>query len=288
MRTSPHHLAAALLLAALVPAAAVAQQAAPPRGVVDPNVAGASASQLQPRPAADAVPAEIPAGHPLAPAIEMAEKAVAAAEAVPTYTARLYRKVLLNGQFAESTCRMKYRTSPRSVYLYFETGFPGREAIWIEGWNNNQMYAHAGSGPLSLLGSLSLDPEGERAMEGSKNPITRSGLAAMGQTIVDQWRRETAFGEVDAQLFPDATLDGTACRVIETTHPQPRREFTFHKTRLFIAKDTGVPFAVQQLTWPRQPGEKPLVVEDYRYSDLNLNAGLTNADFDPQNPAYNF
>ena len=230
----------------------------------------------------------MPAGHPLAPAIKMAREAVAAAEAVPTYAATLHRKVFLNGQFSVSTVQMKFRTSPKSVYLKFVEPHAGREALWIEGWNNGQMLAHEGSGLLSLAGTISLDPESPQAMEGSKNPITRSGLAALGQAVVDQWVRETAYGEVTAQLFPDATLDGVACRVIEATHPTRRREFAFHKTRLFIAKETGVPFAVQQLGWPQAAGQKPPVLEDYRYRDLRLNAGLTAADFDPQNPAYEF
>jgi hypothetical protein len=31
-----------------------------------------------------------------------------------------------------------------------------------------------------------------------------------------------------------------------------------------------------------------LLVEDYGYEDLKLNAGLTDLDFDPQNPEYRF
>ena len=244
--------------------------------VTDPNVRPSSATE---QPAAE---------HPLAPAVRMAEEAVEAAEKVPTYTATLYRKVLLNGQFAESTVRMKYRTSPKSVYLYFVEPHAGREALWIEGWNGGNMLAHEGSGVASLIGSVSLAPDSPQAMEGSKNPITRSGLAEMGRTVLQQWREEMKYGEVEAKLFPDATLDGVPCKVIETTHPQPRREFKFHKTRLFLTKDTGVPFAVQQLGWPRQAGQRPPILEDYRYRDLKLNAGLTNQDFDPRNPAYAF
>ena len=276
----PSSLVARLFAAGLFAAAASAQT------VSDPSVVGASARQAGP--AADAVPTDIPADHPLAPAIAAAEEAIALAESVPTYTATLRRRVLINGQFAESTVRMKYRTSPRSVYLLFVTPNAGREAIWIDGWNDNQMLAHEGSGPLSFLGSVNLDPEGPRAMEGSKNPITRSGLAALGRTIADQWRRETRYGEVDVKLYPEAKLDGRACRVIESTHPVPRREFAFHKTRLFLDAETGVPFAAQQLGWPRAEGQPPPVLEDYRYGDLRLDAGLTPRDFNPENPAYNF
>ena len=109
------------------------------------------------------------AEHPLAPAVRMAEAAVKAAEAIPTYEATLYRKVWIDRQFIESTVRMKFRTSPKSVYLYFEQPHAGREVLWIDGWNDGKMLAHEGSGALSLIGSVSLDPLSPQAMEGSKS-----------------------------------------------------------------------------------------------------------------------
>jgi hypothetical protein len=41
--------------------------------------------------------------------------------------------------------------------------------------------------------------------------------------------------------------------------------------------------------WPQTQDDKiGPVIEEYTYLDLKINVGLTDADFDPENPNYNF
>ncbi len=40
--------------------------------------------------------------------------------------------------------------------------------------------------------------------------------------------------------------------------------------------------------WPAVKGDPPPVLESYTYHDVQTNVGLTDADFDTKNPAYNF
>jgi hypothetical protein len=49
-----------------------------------------------------------------------------------------------------------------------------------------------------------------------------------------------------------------------------------------------VPVHYEAYDWPKQPGEPPVLLERYTYTDLKLNPGLTDADFDPKNPEYKF
>ena len=51
---------------------------------------------------------------------------------------------------------------------------------------------------------------------------------------------------------------------------------------------TNIPVRYIAYDWPARPGDPPDVFEEYNYLDLKLNVGLTDADFDPHNPAYNF
>ncbi|MGN6136394.1 MAG: DUF1571 domain-containing protein, partial [Aureliella sp.] len=37
-----------------------------------------------------------------------------------------------------------------------------------------------------------------------------------------------------------------------------------------------------------EPGDPPPLEEEYTYLDVQLNVGLKDIDFDPENPAYNF
>jgi len=40
--------------------------------------------------------------------------------------------------------------------------------------------------------------------------------------------------------------------------------------------------------WPEAEGEDPPVDEECNYQDVKLNVGLTDMDFDPDNPEYDY
>ena len=71
-------------------------------------------------------------------------------------------------------------------------------------------------------------------------------------------------------------------------HPVKRRDFLFHIARIFVDKELMVPLRYEAYDWPAKPGEPPPLLESYTYARLKLNPGLTDADFDPNNPQYNF
>jgi hypothetical protein len=50
----------------------------------------------------------------------------------------------------------------------------------------------------------------------------------------------------------------------------------------------NIPIRYVAYDWPAREGAKPEVLEEYNYLDLKVNVGLTDADFDPRNPSYNF
>lgn len=231
------------------------------------------------------------AAHPLAKPIAIGTRSVEAAGSLQDYTATLYRRMWLGRKFSESTVRLKHRVDPFSVYLLFQQPHAGREVLFINGWNNNNIYAHEGSGALSFLGSMSLDPNGAQAMEGSRYPITNIGVSTMAKMIVKQWQDQMQFqqpSDVDVKLYPEAQLGNEPCKVVETTFAKSHPEHQTYRIRLFITRDTNIPFAVQVFGFPQQQGAEPPKLEDVRYQNLKTNVGLTNQDFDFNNPAYKF
>ena len=61
------------------------------------------------------------------------------------------------------------------------------------------------------------------------------------------------------------------------------------ETNTFSALPTGLQnFRETCLFRGGDYGDPPPLLESYTYPNLKLNPGLTNADFDPKNPAYNF
>ena len=226
--------------------------------------------------------------HPLVPALQHAKAAGKAAEALTDFQAVFSKREVVRGRLQPpQTMRIKLRRKPFSVYLNFIKPHEGREVIYVDGRNRGHILAHE-TGLKSVVGTVSLPPTSPRALEGSKHPITQIGLRTMVQTVIAQWERETKYGEINVQYYPNARLGNVLCRVIESTHPRPRKQFPYYMTRLYIDKKSGLPVRVEQYGFPRRAGERPPLMEEYTYSAIKTNVGLKGIDFDTRNPKYGF
>ena len=225
--------------------------------------------------------------HPLTPALKYAKQSYEKAAALKAYEATFQKRELVNNAIINHRVRMKFRKEPFSVYLYFESPHEGREVIYVDGRNNNNLLAHE-SGLASLIGTLELSPTGSQAMSENRYPITRAGIANLAKAVIDQWERELEYGETEVKYYKDAKVAEYSCKVIESSHPTPRRQFPFHMTRLWIDDKTGLPVRVQQFGFPAGKNAKPPVVEDYIFTGIRPQTRLTDRDFDVNNPKYNF
>lgn len=248
---------------------------------------GVSAQEPAAVPDKPAEKSKISPDHPLVPALKLANESRAAAEKVEDYTCNFYKRELIGGQMIPQTMQMKLRHKPFSVYLKYQNPHPGREVLFVEGANGNKLLAHE-EGFKGLAGTLALPPTGPDAMQETRYPLTQIGIRNMLDTVIAQWELEGQFGEVDVKYYPQAKIGELACKAIETSHPTPRKQFKFHKTRLYLDRETSLPVALEQYAWPPQPGGQPLLVEFYNYLQLKTNVGLRDMDFDPRNPAYRF
>jgi hypothetical protein len=231
---------------------------------------------------------EVPTQHPLFPPIQLAKKSLQAMESLTDYEATFVKEERVNGNLVTQTMQIRLRESPFSVYLLYGGDDAGREILYVQGQNNNQLHAHEGRGLKSLVGTVSLAADGVEALQGNRYPITQIGMRRMLETVLTQWQQETLYGEIDVRFYPDARLGGRPCQVIESTHPHPRRQFKFHLTRLFIDSESKLPVRVEQYGFPLRPGGTPVLEELYSYSNIRANVGLTDRDFSTKNSQYSF
>lgn len=230
---------------------------------------------------------EPPKEHKLAPAIRIAEQSQKVAEELEDYSANYYKKEIVNNRVIVHSMAMKIRHEPFSVYLRFHKPHDGREVIYVEGANQGMLLAHE-TGLKGVVGTVSLLPTSAEAMAESKHPITEIGIANMAEHVIEQWKFETKYGECDVKYYPNAKLGERNCKVIESSHPVPRRQFKFHKTRLYIDKETNLPIMVEQFGFPQKQGAKPPLLEVHTYSNVRTDLGLTDIDFSTNNPNYGF
>jgi hypothetical protein len=242
-------------------------------------------------------PSEEP--HPLDPALIAARHSLQHIQTnVRDYTAVMSKRVRVDGQlndYQHTFVKIRNRrleddrlTVPMSVYLYFlnPAAIKGREVIWVENRNNGKMAAHEPG--LKGLIKVDLDPNGSMAMRGQRYPITEIGLEKLVQKVIETGNRDRKRDECQVKSYDGAKINQRVCRVFEIIHPVERPYFDFHRAQVFFDNDLNMLIRYASWSWPKEQGGKPVLEEEYTYTDIKINVGLTDLDFDPDNPAYGF
>ena len=232
-----------------------------------------------------------PAEHPLMPTLRGANEGLRNIEAVNDYSAVVIKRERLGGKVGDhEKMFVKVRHRPFSVYLYFlsPANLRGQEVIYIEGQNDGKMWAHGTGVRKQMFGTVSLKPDGVIAMQGNRYPITEIGLLNLVRRLIEVAEADTKYGECEVKFYKGAKVADRVCTCIEVVHPVPRRNFRFHLARIFVDDELNLPIRYESYSWPTTPGGAPELIEEYTYLDLKLNVGLTDSDFDIQNPNYQF
>ncbi len=261
----------------------------PPAARVAPQPAtGAAAAQpivnQQPAPAQE---------HPLMPALRIATEALAHIDRdIQDYTCTLVKQENINGKLMPREHMFaKIRHKPFSVYMYFlgPSDVKGRECLYVANNPNpkrNKLIAHEGSGLITK--TLRLDPAGFLATRGNRYPITEVGIRTLTVRLIEVAKNDLQFGECDVKFFQGTKVDGRSCTCIQVVHPIRRKQFRFHLARVFVDDELRVPIRYEAYQWPTTPGGKPVLDEEYTYTNLKINQGLTDADFNEHEATYNF
>jgi hypothetical protein len=224
--------------------------------------------------------------HPLAPTVRVLTDVLANIDQnVRDYTCTLVKQESLDGaQGEQQHIMMKCRNQPFSVYLKFLKPYTGREVLFVDGINNNEMTVLE-AGWKRNLGKMNLDPNGMVAMRGQRHPITEVGLRNLTAKLLAGKTAEMQFGECTVTSNPNTKIDNRSTTMIQIEHPTPRKQFPTHITRIFLDNQMRVPICYDAYLWPEAPGKSPPLDARYIYSNLKLNAGLAAQDFDANNPA---
>jgi hypothetical protein len=150
------------------------------------------------------------------------------------------------------------------------------------------MLVHEASGVKSIAGTIPLDLNSPLVMAENRHQITDIGINRLLQLVLEQWELESKFQESVVKYFPNAKLGEISCEVIENSHPTPRKQFKYHITRLFIDKQSRLPIRVENWGFPQQQGQHPPLVEEYTYTNIRVNVGFKDIQFDTRNPEYGF
>ena len=237
--------------------------------------------------------------HPLDPAIHLARRGLDSIRTnIRDYSCYMVKRERINGKLSnKETLFVKIRNRrqdaeqgavPFSIYMRFVDPAPvkGREVIWIEGRNDNKMIAHD-TGIKGLI-RVNLEPTSRMAMSGNRYPIYEAGLENLVVKLIEKAERDRKAGDCKVEFFQGAEINARKCTVIQVTHPEKRDPYDFHIAQVYIDNELQVPIRYAAYSWPTSKGGSPVLEEEYTYVKLKVNVGLTDQDFNPDNPEYDY
>lgn len=238
--------------------------------------------------------------HPLTPAIKLAREILDRfRKEVDGYSATMIKQERVDGQlFPRTTMFTRVlekrpgkdgQIQPLSVYVRFDepASQRGREVIWVEGRNEGNMIVHEGG----LLGfkRLALKPTGVLAMAGSRYPITDAGIdRLLFKMLARVLRDRSQDGESELEIVREVMVGDEKCIRIVIRHPSEDENFDFSRAEVVIEPLGFRYLRYAAYGWPTEDQPEGELIEEYIYQDVMINPGLSDSDFDPDNPLYKF
>jgi len=199
-----------------------------------------------------------------------------------SYTAVFHKQELIQADLTdEETIFLKFK-KPFKIYMKWIKGpYKGRESLYVEGCNKNRVKVRECG--LAGMMAVDLDPGGSLIMKGSRHPVTDSGLENLVKLIRENLRKGTKAGDADFRVHGEEIVYEQRTQKVEITFPRNRAK-GYYCYRAILNLDTGrhLPVRAQIFNWDNA------LVESYGYEAIKLDAGLSEADFDRNNPEYRF
>lgn len=220
-------------------------------------------------------------------------------ETIRDYTCTLTRRERVEGRLmAYETMFVKIRheqkegddvVEPFSVYVRFlaPERVKGREVVFVEGENNGKLIVRNGGTRFEHI-TTSLLPDSPAAMQQTRYPITEIGVLNLTRRLIERGEEEKKDKECEVKLIRGAKINGRPSTVIQVAHKTRQSDLQFKTARIMIDDQLNLPVHYSAYDWPQKEGDPPLLLEEYTYTDVKLNVGLTDLDFDHRNEEYRF
>ena len=218
---------------------------------------------------------------------------------VDDYTCVLYKRERVDGKVhGWQSMEVKIRHAqqqdgelrvPFSVYVRFlaPSRVAGRAVLYVQNRNNGDLIARRG-GQRSPNVTFQLMPSSPLAMLENRYPITEIGFKNLAKRLIEVLEQESQHGGGDMRVWENARLGDRVCTHYRLIHRERRSGLTYHMAEVSVDNELGIPIRYGAYDFPREEGGEPQVLEQYVYTDVHINVGLTDPDFDPENPAYEF
>lgn len=258
-----------------------------------------SESSISPAASADAGSGEIQGRLALVMQSLMLEKGLQKLESIPDYTATFLKQEKISGVMSDPNfMQVKVRHEPFSVYMkWVEGGDVGREVLYVDGENDNEMLVKLGGVKGRMMPTLKVNPNGTVAMAESRYPVTNMGLKKMIEKILEAREADLKVPRgIACRLIDNQKFNKRDCYCYQIEYESSELSPQFRKSLIYIDKETYFPACVKNYSWAPdgqeelagQELDEATLCEFYSYSNVTLEERLASAAFDKGNSNYQF
>jgi len=226
------------------------------------------------------------------------EKGCRYLETVPDYTATFSKQEFVGGTLSDNqVINLKCRHQPFSVYMKWLVGDKGQELLYVDGQNEEKMLVKMGGLKGRLVPTLKLDPLGSLAMQESRYPITKAGIKALAETIIDFRKKDLDENlNTECVMLPNQKFDGKDCYCFIAHFANAKESESYRKSVIYIDQKTCLPIFVRGFGWPEDgmasssPEEldEQTLIESYSFTDIKMKSELATTEFSDTNTKYRF
>lgn len=214
---------------------------------------------------------------------ELLEKMETSYASVNDYTAVFWKRERIRGKLRpEERIFFKFQKPFKFYMRWLQGAHEGREAVYVEGLNGNKVSVHEPQGLARFITAL-LDPAGARVLKESRFPFTEIGIGRIIERVGKDVRRGQVEGSLRLVDHGREKIQGREYRRMEGIIVEDAKE-THSFSRLVLSIDEQLSLPIKVVLHDRAD----VIVGEYMYSDLRLNPGLQETDFDTSNPTYHF
>ena len=177
---------------------------------------------------------------------------------------------------------IKLRVKVFSIYVRWIGDYAkGQEALFVDGQNDGKVIAHPSGFVGFFVHNVRIDPNGKTALKHSRRPLTNGGMANMLRLVIPQCEHAKANGDLALTYEGIREQDGRPCYVFKRVLPN-KFDYPCPVLAIFIDRQFLTCIRTDAYDWDGS------LLSQYIYSNLVINPGLTDADFDADNRDYGF
>jgi len=204
-------------------------------------------------------------------------------ERVLEYTCQFQKQEKIDGTIQKAeTLQMKFRAKTFSLYIkWVGDVYAGQEALYVDGQNDGKVAVR----PSGLLGVLvhkvMVEPTSKLALKHSRRPLTFAGMANMLRLVIPQCEKAKANGDLTLTYEGIRDQNGRPAYVFKRVLPN-KNDYPCPVLTIYVDQQFLICVRTDAYDWDGT------LLSQYIYTDILINPGLKDKDFDVGNREYGF